>query len=905
MIITKIQLKNITTHKDTIIDFQEGLNVLTGNNGTGKSSVLSMIGFNLFDHLPGSPKSNYIRSAIPSPKSGEIKVWINGKNNQEYLIHRKIGKKKLTFTITDVNTGLEILETASGKGQFHEWLREQNDLNSSFDLETLFRTCIGVEQGMFTAPFLMTPSQRKKYFSEILNTDVYDRVYKNSIGIKRELESELQDITDEVNKLNIRLEQKTEKEIRLKKLKKEHDEYIKSKITADAKYNRQNEKYENLKVHKKKLDDAEANLKESELKIENTVELIKKNRIELEISKKAKNICIKTETDYNKFKTLRKEVENLEKKQEKVQKAKDKHSAIDGNIKEIDGKIQSFNTQIDKINRYKKLLPNLKNKFEEYNDLEIVITEHMKNVNEFEEYKKDKIRFKQEIEDFTLEIKNLKIKLKNINGIRELVSGLDKLNKEIEDYVKIESEFEGELHQLKQNKEQAKGGMCPFLHEKCKNIGEDSLEDYFVDKIEKLEKIIRAKKKTIQELREKKDNLISKEQQLKALEKSEVVLIETEKQLKKVKIELADIEIKIKKLEGSQKKLNELKDMKKNLEGEVKKYNAITCQVDRDLPELEEKIKELDKKKTLLTNELKPLIKLIDENKELPKNIENIKEEREKLRESHDNYQQNHKLMEKYDILKEEEKHLESKQNKEQKSAVEVKKLIEKLKEKYNDLEFREVEKKREYLLKMKSQIDTMIEGVEEQQNILKNELQTLKSYEKERDKWNIKKNKLNNTLEFCNNIRLWFKDAGTLMNEALLNQINQLASQLHRELVGNDSIDLEWLPDYDIKITTSQNEKNFAQLSGGEQMTAALAIRLAILKVLTNSDFAFFDEPTTNLDLEKRQNLAKCIYNIQTSKNFKQLFVISHDDTFEENADFVVRFSKDDNEKTEVEYLT
>ena len=78
--------------------------------------------------------------------------------------------------------------------------------------------------------------------------------------------------------------------------------------------------------------------------------------------------------------------------------------------------------------------------------------------------------------------------------------------------------------------------------------------------------------------------------------------------------------------------------------------------------------------------------------------------------------------------------------------------------------------------------------------------------------------------------------------------------------------------------------------------MSAALAVRLAVLKVLTKIDFAFFDEPTTNLDSERRKNLSSCIQNI---RGFKQLFIISHDDTFEENADYSIHFSKNSYDET------
>ncbi len=69
--------------------------------------------------------------------------------------------------------------------------------------------------------------------------------------------------------------------------------------------------------------------------------------------------------------------------------------------------------------------------------------------------------------------------------------------------------------------------------------------------------------------------------------------------------------------------------------------------------------------------------------------------------------------------------------------------------------------------------------------------------------------------------------------------------------------------------------------------MAAAISVRLALLKQLSDIRIAFFDEPTTNMDAERRENLAMQISNIT---NFDQLFVISHDDTFEGYMDHEVR---------------
>ena len=109
MIITKIELENITTHKKTTIDFHRGLNLLYGPNGTGKSTVLKMIGFVLFDFLPGSQK-NYIRkSTTQSPKFGKIRLWVVGLNDDQFVIQRTLAKAKQSIEVSDAKTGIVLI----------------------------------------------------------------------------------------------------------------------------------------------------------------------------------------------------------------------------------------------------------------------------------------------------------------------------------------------------------------------------------------------------------------------------------------------------------------------------------------------------------------------------------------------------------------------------------------------------------------------------------------------------------------------------------------------------------------------------------------------------------------------------------------------------------------------------
>jgi len=138
--------------------------------------------------------------------------------------------------------------------------------------------------------------------------------------------------------------------------------------------------------------------------------------------------------------------------------------------------------------------------------------------------------------------------------------------------------------------------------------------------------------------------------------------------------------------------------------------------------------------------------------------------------------------------------------------------------------------------------------------------------------------------------IRDTLRKAGPLVTESYLYNISIDANQLFREITGEGGRALRWTKEYDIVLEEEGYDRAFVNLSGGEQMVAALSVRLALLKQLSDIRVAFFDEPTVNMDAERRERLALQIGQV---RDFDQLFVISHDDAFEETVDHVVAVSR------------
>jgi DNA repair protein SbcC/Rad50 len=145
-------------------------------------------------------------------------------------------------------------------------------------------------------------------------------------------------------------------------------------------------------------------------------------------------------------------------------------------------------------------------------------------------------------------------------------------------------------------------------------------------------------------------------------------------------------------------------------------------------------------------------------------------------------------------------------------------------------------------------------------------------------------------TLQFIGDARSIFNQSGPRITRYYLAEVSHEAEQLYRELLNRDEVTLRWTEDYEIQIQETGHWRSFRSLSGGEQMCAALAVRLALLRVLADVDIAFFDEPTTNMDQVRRQQLAEAISNL---KAFRQLIVISHDDTFENVTEHLIRIER------------
>lgn len=142
----------------------------------------------------------------------------------------------------------------------------------------------------------------------------------------------------------------------------------------------------------------------------------------------------------------------------------------------------------------------------------------------------------------------------------------------------------------------------------------------------------------------------------------------------------------------------------------------------------------------------------------------------------------------------------------------------------------------------------------------------------------------------FAKQMRSILAGAGERIAAFYREAIGVQATQFYRD-ISREQAQLLWSEDYDCLLIDrhldAERVRSFRQLSGGEQMSAALAVRLSLFLHLFGGGIVFFDEPTSNLDVQHRAGLAAMLSRV--TAQFEQVFIVSHDDTFDAMSNFVI----------------
>lgn len=882
MHVKRVELENIKSYAGAVFEFERGTTAITGDNGAGKTTIIEAIAWTLFDLL-SYKKDEFLRRGT---KKGSVRVtFVSGLDEREYTIYRDTGTG---YNVYDPALKLRI---ADKKEEVTRFLWQHLGVEPGTDLETLFKHAIGVPQGTFTAIFLATAAERKKTFDTLLKVEEYRRGADELLKTARYVDAQ-------INAVSIRIARAEGEIARLDAVSQEKAAAAERSAVLRADLGSleaaASEKSESVKA----FDEIESRIAGMTAEVEKLraekgkAELIKAQRdSDLVQSRAAADLIAKTKADAERHTESLGRIKELEREREQRQKFRDQLAKVENAEAKVAAEMIQLKREVSKIQESHSVIEALRPRAAEQERLESE-TARLRNeaarlqaaVNQIkgleeklgrlrESYRANQDRLAEAREKSSLAGEVNRFQVRDAEIVRELAS----LNASLE----RDEAFQREI----------KNGLCPILSEKCLNLKDGQTLEAFVTS-------------QFGEMRSRIAELMSEHSKVTAA-------LGTSREAEKFQVQLPTLESREKEIgeEGIR-----LRAEKESLEAERERFKA----VDEDLRHAEAELKKLENPKTriaLLEAEVLRESDIREQISAIEKNAERLETDRRIAVEQLEAYKDldahwaaaaglRDSSSEAYRIFIANEALAGALSEREVLSRNAESELDQINKHLINaEAEYGEASRgydrgrhvsERQALLELeKRQVElrTTLAAEAKREAQLTAEFERLEGVRRSMQDEFREKERLEKILETTDFIRTTLKEAAPLVARNYVWHVSQEANLMYREITGNAERTLKWTEDYGISLEEGGYDRPFVSLSGGEQMAAALSVRLALLKQLSEIRIAFFDEPTTNMDTERRENLAQQISRIG---HFEQLFVISHDDTFEGYMDNEIRVERE-----------
>ncbi len=179
MLFKKLKLKNIRSYDSLEIEFPKGLVLLSGNIGSGKTSILLGLQFALFGLQPGQKGSSILRSG-EDEASASLEMEIDGKS---VTLERAIKKSKngsitQDLNIISVDGQIEELSTLEMKERVVSLLNYPREFIKKSN--QLYKFTVYTPQEEMKAIIQERPEVRLDTLRHIFGIDRYKRIKENS-----------------------------------------------------------------------------------------------------------------------------------------------------------------------------------------------------------------------------------------------------------------------------------------------------------------------------------------------------------------------------------------------------------------------------------------------------------------------------------------------------------------------------------------------------------------------------------------------------------------------------------------------------------------------------------------------------------------------------------------------------
>jgi len=899
MLITHLKLQNFKSFVDENIPFQPGTNAIIGANGAGKSTLLEAIGFVLFDHREsGMNLASLLREG--SAAGLAMVRLISSYDERAYEVERKFtGKTTTSYRVFDVDLGRQVL--AEGQDDVLAWLRQHLCADPLANLGVLFENTVGVPQGTFTAPFLQPAAARKAIFDPLLQVDAYQKSSDNLRPTIRYLENQVMSTKQGIVRLEERLTD-------LPRLVSEKD-LLQASLRENAEQAKAiGRQVADLEREQSQMEEAEALVRDLSARLEQRraehsahQRLLAHAQRELAEADAAQAEVTRARAGHEAFVQVDARLIALEEQRsrrdrlwQELSRNKQEQARLATRVEQLAGEMEAMSWA---ATRLRALGPAI----EDQVALEAQMKAAEDQVRNAAEAQRRAMAAQEELARAQEEAQRLRAALveaaeldKAIAQAEERLATLAQLDAEAR---QRQATIQAETRRLRQQIStlaEAATARCPvceaeltpqhraeLLERNRQLIGEQETEEAALQAhIESLGRNNQSLQSQVRRNRQRLRELPTAEN-LRLAE--ETVQYRSSAHERAVEAAAA-LQGASERLEACQQALARLGNPRR----EAQRYEdqlRLRPEKEQELAQRQAQRAALDQEIAALENKLSPFAQLDDALRE-------ARVLRDHHQPAHDSYLAHYRIAQDLPARRQ--------------RAEQLTRQGEALAAELHDLELQRNQAMAGYdaerhmaVRQQAAEARNKLAGLEAQQQAKRDRLTTVQQELALLDDMQSELARQKGALQETNALRALVEivretlhQAGPLVTQQRVRQISREASDLYGDIMGQHSAYLQWSEDYELTLQAKGSKRAFRQLSGGEQMCAALALRLALLRQVSQVDVAFFDEPTAHLDPERREGLAEQLTQI---KGFSQLFVISHDDTFERAAQSYVRVVKDE----------
>ncbi|WOD37498.1 SMC family ATPase [Nodosilinea sp. E11] len=919
MQILSVALQNFKTHRDRYFEFQLGTNAICGENGAGKTSILEAIAWVLFNYQGDYAKEDLIRNG-----SGSAQVTVAFTSNYDSRTYQVQRCTQRGYALFDPQLN-ERLPYTRVKDEVLPWLRQHLGVGPTTNLPQLFARTLGVPQGTFTADFLQPAEHRKAVFDAILKVEDYKLAFKQMNTLRRYAEDQVEatkgkiaqyeeslTVWDDLCQRQQTLQQAiaasearlTELQATLTTLQTQRDGL---QVQAQQVQNLANQRQglsHQLEAQRAGL----ARLQQSVEQAEQAIAYCKANREAYQGYQAAEQALQALAQDQQRRQALQLEYQTLQKTQSQKQV-----------------ELMRWQTQLESFAATERDLAQLQPQIAVQAELE---TQRQTLQQQLEQCQRWQLQQQQGQTQLALLAQQLagvvqtRDRLATLQPRVDEIAGLedqrDRLQQQLS-RIAAARQFETEISALvatSQSQGQTQRAEIEALLQELTTLAASQplLSGQTLDRLEQAlqgsatlhQSLVAALEAILHDLADQTDaaalrtSLKTVETDLKQrygwrAELAQLSHVTDQiEQLQRSQAEVShQLDILAQQLAGQSTAIAALAALNQQLEvlGRPREKSQILARTLQDKGRVEQAhmaqthaLAELDQQLAGVTTQLEQFA-------QLDQRLVEVQGDRARHQAGYGLYLQNQQLANQHSQLQAELATAAAAFTQLQQQYTAINQAYESALATFDPAAAAALDTQ---FSTAKSETDQLSGSLPQQRQRLADihqQIAGLTAIAQHRDVAKQQLQAQEKAKRFVNFARKAYNEAGPRITEQYVRSISRQADQLFRELLNRPNVALEWTRDYEILVQDGPNQRRFVNLSGGEQMCAALAVRLALLKVLADVDIAFFDEPTTNMDRPRRQGLAEAIGRIKT---FQQLFVISHDDTFEQVTENVIMVERE-----------